>query len=147
MSFWLTRKDNALVSELIDGEPSVSKGVVESDLEPTDGQKNTLLKSKGMRSGGKACWAYFTEHVRTENLKRVTYCCVQNEKGEQCIQALNITTVGIGSMVNQVQTMALIYSRDCASHHQQQLLLQSHAVRQEKCDELFLKPYKRESTA
>ena len=28
--FWLTRKDNVLVSELIDGEPSMSKGVVES---------------------------------------------------------------------------------------------------------------------
>ena len=28
--FWLTRKDHVLVSELIDGEPSMSKGVVES---------------------------------------------------------------------------------------------------------------------
>ena len=28
--FWLTRKDNVLVSELIDGEPSMSKRVVES---------------------------------------------------------------------------------------------------------------------
>ena len=28
--FWLTRKDNFLVSELIDGEPTMSKGVVES---------------------------------------------------------------------------------------------------------------------
>ena len=28
--FWLTRKVNVLVSELIDGEPSMSKGVVES---------------------------------------------------------------------------------------------------------------------
>ena len=28
--FCLTRKDNVLVSELIDGEPSMSKGVVES---------------------------------------------------------------------------------------------------------------------
>ena len=30
--FWLTRKDNVLVSELIDGEPSMSNWVVESDL-------------------------------------------------------------------------------------------------------------------
>ena len=29
--FWLTRKDNVLVSELIDGELSMSQGVVQSD--------------------------------------------------------------------------------------------------------------------
>ena len=49
--FWLTRKDNVLVSELIDGEPSMSKGVVESDLRPMDGRKNTLLKPKGLGVG------------------------------------------------------------------------------------------------
>ena len=46
--FWLTKKDNALVFELIDGGPSMSKGVVESDLRPMDERKNTLLKPKGV---------------------------------------------------------------------------------------------------
>ena len=47
----LTRKINVLVSEytvLIDG------GVVETDLRPRDGRKITLLKPKGVRSGGTA---------------------------------------------------------------------------------------------
>ena len=79
----------------------MSKGVVESDLRPMDGRKNTLLKPKRVRSGGSACWAYFTEPVRTESLKRVTYCCVQNED-EQCSQALNITAAGTGSMINHL---------------------------------------------
>ena len=58
-----------------------------------------------------------TEPVRTENLKRVTYCSVQNEKGEQCSQALNITVSGTGSMINHVSAnmaLNLIYSRDSA---------------------------------
>ena len=78
--FWLRRKDNVLVSELIDGEPSMSHRFVQSDLRSMDERKITVLKPKGVRSGGSACWAYFTEPVHKENLKRVTYCCVQNER-------------------------------------------------------------------
>ncbi|KAL5474479.1 hypothetical protein EMCRGX_G026430 [Ephydatia muelleri] len=46
--FWLTRKDRVLVSELIDGEPSMSHGVVQSDLRPIDERKTTVLKAKGI---------------------------------------------------------------------------------------------------
>ena len=146
--FWLTRKDNVLVSELIDGEPSMSQGVVERDLRRMDERKITLLKPKGVRSGGSACWAHFTEPVHKENLKRVTYCCVQNEKGEQCSQALNITAAGTGSMINHLSAKHGIHLQQGLSPSSSTATSSKSAVvRQEKCDELFLKPYNRESAA
>ena len=145
--FWLTRKDRVLVSELIDGEPSMSHGVVQSDLRPIDERKTTVLKAKGVRGGGSACWAYFTEPVHKDTLKRITYCCVQNEKGEQCSQALNVTAASTGSMINHLSAKHGICLQQGLSSSASSSAASSKSVRQEKCDELFSKSYARESTA
>ena len=60
--FWLIRKDGCYASELVDGEPSMSKDVTAKNLRPLNSpQANTALKPRGVKGNGSACWAYFTE--------------------------------------------------------------------------------------
>ena len=53
--------------------------------------------------------------------KHVTYCCVQNEMGEQCSQALNITAASTSSIINNLSAKHDI-SFSAGIHHLQQLL-------------------------
>ena len=87
---WLLR-----YSELVDGEPSMSKGVTAEDL--LYSSKSTVLKSRGVKGSGSVCWAYFTEPVvdETEKVaKRITYRCVVSSAGY-------LTSAGTGTMINQ----------------------------------------------
>ena len=104
--FWLYRKDGCYASELVDGEPSMSKDVTAEDLRPLNSpQANTVLKPRGVKGNGSACWAYFTEPVVNETgkvMKRITHCCVTSEKGKQCRAELNLTSAGTGTMINHL---------------------------------------------
>ena len=72
---WLLR-----YSELVDGEPSMSKGVTAEDL--LNSSKSTVLKSGGVKGSGSVCWAYFTEPVVDDGesceMYHISLC------GEQC---------------------------------------------------------------
>ena len=87
--FWLIRKDGCYASELVDEEPSMSKDVTVEDLRPLNSSqaRTTVLKPRGVKGSGSACWAYFTEPVVNETgkvMKRMTHCCVTSENGKQC---------------------------------------------------------------
>ena len=57
----------------------MSQRFVQSDLRSMDERKITVLKPKGVRSGGSACWAYLY----------VSPIVAFTMRGEQCSQAVN----------------------------------------------------------
>ena len=56
----LVNQEGCYVSELVDGEPPMSKGVTAQDLRPLNSFKSTVLKPRGVKGSGSACWAYGT---------------------------------------------------------------------------------------
>ena len=136
-------KDGVSASELVDGEPSMSKSVTAEDLRLLHSSKSTVLKPRGVEgsgSGRSAYWAYFTEPVvdETEKVaKRITYCCVTSEKGEQCRAKLNLTSAGTINHLSAKHGINL----------QRGLVRQTETASiKQKCDTLFQKPYDRDST-
>ena len=102
--FWLIRKNGCYASELVDGEPLMSKGITAEDLRPLNSSKSTVLKPRGVKGSGSVCWAYFMEHVVDETgkvVKHITHC-VTSEKGEQCWAKLNLTSAGTGTIINHL---------------------------------------------